>query len=83
MQVELNKKVLLRERKKHTDRGVSSTPSVTRGGVPPSRSYPLARSDGGGVPEMGYPPPGLMGEYLRWGTPLAGVTPWPGLMGGT
>ena len=39
-------------------------------------------------PEVWYPPgrvppqPGLMGGYLRWGTPQAGVPPWPGLIGG-
>ena len=57
-----NKKVLLREHKRHTDRGVSSTPSVTRGGVssPQQGSLP-ARSDEG-VPKVWYPlagvPPG-------------------------
>ena len=30
-----------------------------------------------GTPLLGYPLPGLMGGYLRWGTPQ------PGLMGGT
>ena len=63
-----NKKVLLREHKRHTDRGVSSTTQLgsppwpgltlrgecTQGGVPPIR-VPLARSDGG---------------YPKWGTPL-------------
>ena len=38
---------VLREHKRYTDRGVSST---TRWDTP------LARSDGGGVPEVGYPP---------------------------
>ena len=54
-----NKKVLLRERKRHTDRSVSSTPSVILyevGYPPPARS-----NVGGGV-------------YLRWGTPLPGAT---------
>ena len=60
-----NKKVLLRESKRHTDRGISSTPSVTRGGVSPKSGYPPARSNG---------------EYPRWGTPHQG-TPWPGLTG--
>ena len=47
-----NKKVLLRERKRHTDRGVSSTPSVIRGGVPPPSQVQWG--------EVGYPPqPGL------------------------
>ena len=83
---DLNKKVLLRESKRHTDRGVSSTPSVTRGGVPPpARSdggggvphlAPQARSDEGGTPQQGYPPARSDGGggYLRWGT-LAGVPP--------
>ena len=66
-----NKKVLLRERKRHTDRGVSSTPSVTRGGVPPrpgptGRGYPRW-----GTPCQGTPPARSDGGYLRWGTPLA------------
>ena len=87
-----NKKVLLRECKRHTDHGVSST---TRHGVPlpgqvrwkggvPEVEYPPARSDwGGGVylrwgtPRSGYPPPGLTGGYSRWGTPQPGY-PWPG-----
>ena len=46
-----NKKVLLRERKRHTDCGVSRT---TRGGVPP---WPGPMGGGGWVPEVGYPPP--------------------------
>ena len=50
-----NKKVLPRERKRHANRGVLSTPSVIRGGVPPSRGTPPARSDIG-VSEVGYPP---------------------------
>ena len=62
-----HKKVLLRERKRHTDRGVSSTPSVTRGGVPPSpdRGIPLA---GWGTPSPSGP---------GWGTPLP-IWTWPG-----
>ena len=43
-----NKKVLLRERKRHTDRGVSSTPSAG-----PVR----------GVPHLGYPHRDLAGGY--------------------
>ena len=60
-----NKKVLLRERKRHTARRVLSTPSVVLPGYPPS--WP------GGVPYQG-------GPYLGtpWqGTPVAG----PGLGG--
>ena len=50
-----NKKVLLRERKRHTDCGVSST---TRGGVLSRWGAPPARSDGGtqgGVPPIRVP----------------------------
>ena len=49
----INKKVLLRERKRHTNRSVSSTLFVTRSGV-----HPPARSDGGG----GYPRWGTPGR---------------------
>ena len=68
-----NKKVLLRERKRHTARRVSSAPRYAGGGVPGPRSgggtlsqvrggvtHPdLQTWSGGGVlgPEMGYPPP--------------------------
>ena len=74
-----NKKVLLRERKRHTDHGVSST---TRGEVLPLSGYPPARSDrgegtwGGLSPGRGYPPARSNGGYLRWGTPGKGVSPW-------
>ena len=68
-----NKKVLLRERKRHTDRRLSSTPSVNRSGVPPPPSgYP---------PQSGYPPcrgtphPGLLGGYPHQGTPPSGYPP--------
>ena len=61
----------MRERKRHTDRGVSSTPSVTQGGVtpPPQQGYPPARSDRG----------------VTWGgvPTMAGVPHWPGLTWGT
>ena len=63
----INKKVLLRERKRHTDRG--SIKYSTQGGVPP------ARSNRGAVPEVGYPPAGvppLAGVPPGKGTPLAG-----------
>ena len=85
-----HKKVLLGERKRHTDRGVSSTPSVTRSGVPPPARLRPGGTQGGvppwpgpmGVPEggypppqSGYPPPGPMG-----GTPIR--VPLPGLTGG-
>ena len=65
-----NKKVLLRERKRHTDRGVSSTPPVNQSRVPPRA----------GPPRQGYPWPGLMRGYPRWGTPWQGYPPTgPGL----
>ena len=71
----LNNKVLLRERKRHTDRGVSSTPSVTRGGVPPSPSgYPPARSNRG-VPRWGTPPPGYPLARSDRGNTRGGVPP--------
>ena len=59
-----NKKVLLRERKRHTDCHVASTPSVVltgRGGLP----HPLW-----GVPGVPTPPPSRLGR----GVPH----PWPG-----
>ena len=66
-----DKKVLLRERKRHTDRGVSSTPSVVlyRGSTPslpggtpiqPWRGVPHPALNWPGVPpptSRGYPPP--------------------------
>ena len=45
--LQLNKKVLLRERKRHTARRVVSTPSVVLTGYPPGRVPP---------PPAGYPP---------------------------
>ena len=69
-----NKKVLLRERKRHTDRGVSST---TRWGTPlPRVGVPPTRSDGGylrwGTPRHGTPNQTWLGyPHLD----LAGVPP--------
>ena len=59
----LEQEILLRERKSHTDRGVSSTsPEV---GYPLAEVPPLARPEGGtqgGVPSgRGTPQPGLIG----------------------
>ena len=73
-----NKKVLLRERKRHTDRGVSSTTEVR---YPPLSGYPPARSDGGrgylrwGTPPVGVPPSGLTGGVPKVGCPLLGYPP--------
>ena len=75
-----NKKVLLRERKRHTDRGVSST---TRDGVPllPS-GYPPARSLGvppsqvPWVPPIRVPPAPLGYPHPLLGYPLLGYHPW-------
>ena len=61
-----NKKVLLRECKRHTDRGVSSTPSVILyevGYLPPRGTPHQVRP--GGVPKVVYP--------------LSGYPPRPGL----
>ena len=73
-----NKKVLLRERNKHTDRGVSSTASVTRGGVPTQQGNPPprpARSDWG-VPKVGYLLAGVSPTRSdRGGVPEVGYTP--------
>ena len=92
----LYKKVLLRESKRHTDRGVSSTtpveyPPPPPPGYPPSQVWP-----GGyprwGTPHWGTPPARSDGGYPRWGVPKVGYplsgyphwgTPWPGLTGGT
>ena len=67
-----NKKVLLRERKRHTARRVASTPYVVltgyppRQGMPPGQGTPPAREP----PRPGYPPPG----WTWQGTPPA--APW-------
>ena len=59
-----NKKVLLRERKRHTARRVVSTPSVVLTGYPPQAGYP---------PNQGTR---LAGPGWTWqGTPLRGVCP--------
>ena len=66
-----NKKVLLRERKRHTARHVVSTPSVVLPGYPPRGGYPV-RYPPGGVP--GQVPP--RGVYLvRYPDPPGGVYP--------
>ena len=58
----INKKVLLRERKRHTARHVASTPYVVLTGYPPTRVPPQA-----GYPRAGYPP--------SQGTPRPGYPP--------
>ena len=75
-----NKKVLLRERKRHTYCSVASTPSVVLtggGGTPsqiygPNRGYPIPGPDRGGTPSQIQ-----MGEYPS----LTGGYPIPGLEG--
>ena len=84
-QVILSNKKVLQERKRHTDRGVSSTPSAVLsggGGVVPHlwpEGYPIP-GWGGGVPISSWgrvPIPGWRGTLsLVGGTPsLAGGTP--------
>ena len=82
-----NKKVLLRERKRHTAHRVASTPYVVLTGYPPGQGTPPARvppwpgyPPSQGTPRPGYPP----GQGTpHQGTPLARVPPtrvppWPG-----
>ena len=82
-----NKKVLLRERKRHTARRVVSTPSVVLPGYPPQ---------GGGGTRSGTPPPGgvrypplggvpgqVPGGYpVRYPPPGVRYPPWGGYLGG-
>ena len=85
VEIEQNKKVLLRERKRHTARRVVSTPSVVLPGYPPQQGTPPILTWPGGYltrvpPRPGYPPGGVPDQ----GTPLARIPPpsWPG-RGGT
>ena len=87
-----NKKVLLRERKRHTARRVMSTPSVVLPGYPPrgGRGGTWPGTPPGGVPDPGTPPGGYLtcippGGYLTWvpprgvpdlGTPPGGYLTW-------
>ena len=69
-QIIMNKKVLLRERKRHTARRVASTPYVVLTGYPPGRVPPLARvpPQPGYPPWPGYPPPlphGILGNVAK------------------
>ena len=70
-----NKKVLLRERKRHTARRVASNPYVVLTGYPPSQGTPPwpGYPPGQGTPPPGYPP--------SQGTPPARVPPWLDLAG--
>ena len=61
-----NKKVLLRERKRHTARRVASTPNVVLTGYPPGQGTPPSQ----GTPPARVPP--------SQGTPPARVPPQPG-----
>ena len=84
----MNKKVLLRERKRHTARRVVNTPSVVLTGYPPS----WLGLGGGTLPggtllegTLPYPTPGRVPPILAWGGTLPGVpylgTPCPALEG--
>ena len=55
MELMINKKVLLRERKRHTARRVASTPYVVLTGYPPGAGYPPSWPGRGGY-LPGYPP---------------------------
>ena len=74
LNINSNKKVVLRERKRHTARHVVSTPSVVLPGYPPP--------GGGGVPDPGTPPRGGVpdpGGYRTWVPPPRGGVPGPPL----
>ena len=74
----VNKKVLLRERKRHTARRVVNTPSVVLTGYPPHPDL------AGGVPDLGNLPPGYPPArvpppgYPPEGYPLPPGYPLPG-----
>ena len=78
-----NKKVLLREHKRHTARRVVSTPSVVLTGYPTWQGTPVLTWLGGyparGVPYLGTPiltwPGGTLPGYPLAGYPLAGYPP--------
>ena len=88
-----NKKVLLRECKRHTARHVASTPYVVLTGYPPGQGTPhpdLARGAGGYLtrvpPQPGYPParvPPQPGYPPSQGTPRPGNPPGQGTPQGT
>ena len=72
-----NKKVLLRERKRHTARRVASTWYAALVGVPPAGGYPAR----GELHARGYPFPGGVPPCMGRGTPCLGRggTPLPHL----
>ena len=76
VKLKLNKKVLLRERKRHTARRVASTPYVVLTGYPPRPGYPPWQ----GTPPARVPPwPGYPGyPPTRVPLPPARVPPQPG-----
>ena len=79
MKLQFNKKVLLRERKRHTARCVANTPYVVLTGYPPRGGVFRVPPRGSGYPPGGYPvryPPGGSEYPPRGGT-------WSGTQGGS
>ena len=76
-----HKKVLLRERKRHTARRVVSTPSVVLPGYPPPAGYPPILTWPGGYLTR-YPPGGYPVRYPPGGVPSQ-VPPRGGTQSGT
>ena len=69
----MNKKVLLRERKRHTPRRISSIPSAVL-------SWGVHHPWLGGTPSWGTPHSDLAGGSSSWGIPHAGLGyPWEGI----
>ena len=69
-EISKNKKVLLREHKRHTACRVVSTPSVVLPGYPPGVRVPP-----GGVPDPGTPPGGVPDPGTPRGVPDPGTHP--------
>ena len=74
-----DKKVLLRERKRHTDRSVSSTPSVIlyKVGYPPHQGTPPSQVRQGGI-RCGVPPVRVPSGQAQQGGTQGGVPPCQG-----
>ena len=71
-----NKKVLLRERKRHTARRVTSTPYVVLTGYPPHPDLARGGTLAWGVPDLGTPHQGTPCQGTPYqGTPPARVPP--------